>query len=81
MNTTDVENYPGFKGVMGPDQQCENKQKAMNTIPVDDAVVNVEGKTIQSFNRFRRILPVCTVTPKIGMKVNKHSVEKAFLSM
>ena len=44
MNTTDVENYPGFKtGIMGPDLMVEMREQCarMNTVIVDDAVSSV----------------------------------------
>ena len=45
VNTTDVENYPGFEnGVMGPDLMIEMRKQTqrMGTTIVDDEVVNVD---------------------------------------
>jgi thioredoxin reductase (NADPH) len=48
MNTTDVDNYPGFdEGLMGPDLMLTMRKQAerMSTTILDDVVVNVDFRT------------------------------------
>ena len=78
MNTTDVENYPGFdEGIMGPDlMQIMRKQtENMGTKIIDDVVTNVDFSqnpfkvSTASTNFEARTVIVCTgATPrKIGI--------------
>ena len=79
MNTTDVENYPGFdEGIMGPDlMQIMRKQtENMGTKIIDDVVTNVDFSqnpfkvSTASTNFEARTVIVCTgATPrKIGIE-------------
>ena len=79
MNTTDVENYPGFEeGVMGPDLMLTMRKQAerMNTVIIDDVVVNVDFrnrpfKVLTASEEYEaKAVIVCTgATPrKIGIK-------------
>ena len=79
MNTTDVENYPGFdEGIMGPDLMLTMRKQAerMNTTIMDDVVVNVDFrakplKVLTSSEEYEaKAVIVCTgATPrKIGIE-------------
>ena len=79
MNTTDVENYPGFaEGIMGPDLMLTMRKQAerMNTTIIDDVVINVDFrnkpfKILTGSEEFEaKAVIVCTgATPrKIGIK-------------
>ena len=78
MNTTDVENYPGFSdGIMGPDlmQVMREQTERMGTTIIDDVVVNVDFrrspfKVLTASEEFEaKAIIVCTgATPrKIGI--------------
>ena len=78
MNTTDVENYPGFSdGIMGPDlmQVMRKQTERMGTAIIDDVVVNVDFrrrpfKVLTASEEFEsKAIIVCTgATPrKIGI--------------
>ena len=79
MNTTDVENYPGFdEGIMGPDLMLTMRKQAekMNTTIIDDVVVNVDFrnkpfKVLTGSEEFEaKAVIICTgATPrKIGIE-------------
>ena len=79
MNTTDVENYPGFSdGIMGPDlmQVMRKQTERMGTTIIDDVVVNVDFrhrpfKVLTGSEEFEaKAIIVCTgATPrKIGIE-------------
>ena len=78
MNTTDVENYPGFSdGIMGPDlmQVMRKQTERMGTTIIDDVVVDVDFrhkpfKVLTASEEFEsKTIIVCTgATPrKIGI--------------
>jgi len=78
MNTTDVENYPGFAdGIMGPDlmQVMRKQTERMGTTIIDDVVVNVDFthkpfKVLTASEEFEsKAIIICTgATPrKIGI--------------
>ncbi len=79
MNTTDVENYPGFdEGIMGPDlmQTMRKQTERMGTKIIDDVVVSVDFSqtpfkvSTASTNFEAKTVIVCTgATPrKIGIE-------------
>lgn len=80
MNTTDVENYPGFKsGVMGPDLMMEIREQCTNvgTKIIDDEVSNVDFRdennlrvlTGNSEYKARAVIIATGATPKkLGLK-------------
>jgi len=79
MNTTDVENYPGFSdGIMGPDlmQVMRKQTERMGTTIIDDVVINVDFrrkpfKVLTASEEFEaKAIIVCTgATPrKIGLE-------------
>jgi thioredoxin reductase (NADPH) len=59
MNTTDVENYPGFdQGIMGPDLMLTMRKQSerMGTKIIDDEVVSVDLK-----NNPLKVSPFCSL--------------------
>jgi len=79
MNTTDVENYPGFSdGIMGPElmQVMRKQTERMGTTIIDDVVINVDFrrrpfKVLTASEEFEsKSIIVCTgATPrKIGLE-------------
>jgi len=82
MNTTDVENYPGFdQGIMGPDLMLTMRKQTerMGTKIIDDEVVSVDFKNnplkvstaSSSFEANSVMFVLAQIQEKLGLMANK----------